>query len=294
MARADACLSLSVRQNGAHCSISVVLSCGAPFAHAAGGWTLTSTVTGASAPSGTTSSPAPFSALAASTRGSYLGWIAPYSSYGAGRFSAAGQALGPASVAGSSGSGIGPVGILFVAETPAGLLASDSVRSQVFEYDSSGVEVQTIGVPGAAAGELSAPGGVAVITDDTILVADTGNDRIARFSSSGTHLATYGSPGTLDGQLDGPAGIAVNPNGSFWIADTNNHRVQLWSAAGGHLLTFGVQGGGPVEMENPIGIGVLSSGEIVASDDNLDRVTRYSAAGTFVDVVADAGADPKT
>lgn len=97
-------------------------------------------------------------------------------------------------------------------------------------------------VPGATNGvgalaQLSAPYGVVVRPDGSLLVADYGNDRLRAVTLDGsvTSLAGTGNAGFSDGsaanaQMSGPQGLAITDGGDVFITDTNNFRVRRLKA----------------------------------------------------------------
>lgn len=82
---------------------------------------------------------------------------------------------------------------------------------------------------------LSAPRGVALMSNGDLLIAETGANVVRRVSSSGavTVIAGDGAAGfSGDGgsataaRLNTPEDLAVDPTGVVWIADSNNNRVR--------------------------------------------------------------------
>jgi hypothetical protein len=95
------------------------------------------------------------------------------------------------------------------------------------------------GLPGAGAGQLDYPDGVATDSSGDVYVADFDAERIDEFSAAGSFIKAYGwgvSDGTSQyetctstcqagipsggaGQLFGPTGVATDPSGDVYVAD---------------------------------------------------------------------------
>jgi DNA-binding beta-propeller fold protein YncE len=127
--------------------------------------------------------------------------------------------------------------------------------------------IASFGSDGEGAGQLSAPGAMAVAPDGKVFVADRGNDRVSVFSGTGDFLYAFGKgvrPGGGDicnagsgcvagsgggeaGALSAPEGIAIseplvpgNPGSrQVFIAEEENDRVSVFSLAGEFEFAFG-------------------------------------------------------
>jgi DNA-binding beta-propeller fold protein YncE len=152
-----------------------------------------------------------------------------------------------------------------------------------------------IGTPGAGAGQVDGPQGVAVDTTDGLLyVADGGNNRINVFNANtGTFIRAFGwgvADGTTNalqvctatcfkgiagsgaGQLSAPSAVAVdNDPGSsafhaVYVYDSSNRRVQRFDSSGAFVLSFGSAGGGPGQFEELRGLAVGPGGIVYVAD----------------------------
>jgi DNA-binding beta-propeller fold protein YncE len=115
--------------------------------------------------------------------------------------------------------------------------------------------VASFGSDGEAAGQLSAPSGMAVAADGSVYVADTGNDRVSVFGPDGTFRFAFaagvgpggvctsvcgrGTGGDAPGGLANPEGVAISGSGDVYVADTGNNRISVFSAQGAFLFAFG-------------------------------------------------------
>ena len=109
------------------------------------------------------------------------------------------------------------------------------------------------GTPGAGAGPLNGPLGIAA-ADDSIHIVDSDNERVARFSLDGDFLGAFGrdvvpdnsetgfeeclSPcqrgaaGAGPGQLDAPVFVALDCRGALYVAEAGNGRVERFGEPG--------------------------------------------------------------
>ena len=87
----------------------------------------------------------------------------------------------------------------------------------------------------ASTAALSAPQGVAVADDGTLLIADTQNNRIRRVGTAqvitpvaGDGVPRFAGDGgpSVSASLRAPEDVTVAPGGEIYIADTGNHRVR--------------------------------------------------------------------
>ena len=84
----------------------------------------------------------------------------------------------------------------------------------------------------ATAAALSAPRGLAVTSNGSLLIADTGNDRIRRVTLDGRIATVAGGGRGPDGgaataaALNAPADVTPSPEGGFLLADSGSDRVR--------------------------------------------------------------------
>ena len=77
-------------------------------------------------------------------------------------------------------------------------------------------------------GQFSYPEGLAVNTDDLLLVCDRCNNRVQVVTLNGEFVTSFGSGGSGKGQFSSPQGITATPDGRVFIADYCNHRIQVF------------------------------------------------------------------
>ena len=72
---------------------------------------------------------------------------------------------------------------------------------------------KSLDLMGSNNGQFNSPHGVAISTDNHILIADTDNNRIQMFTMEGEFVRSVGERGDGPLQFNHPAGIAVQ---DFW------------------------------------------------------------------------------
>ena len=124
---------------------------------------------------------------------------------------------------------------------------------------------------GALASGMSAPHGIGVAADGSLLVCDTGNGRVLRIDPQ-TGAAT-----TLIG-VGEPRGIDVAGDGSLYIVEARTKRVGHYSAGGSRLGDVGPVFNDPYDVE-------------VAADGTV-YVIETAESGTIVRIAPNGSAAP--
>jgi sugar lactone lactonase YvrE len=120
------------------------------------------------------------------------------------------------------------VGCTAVTQDSAGnTYAADTSDNVVIKWDSNW-NATTIGTPGAGAGQLNAPTGVAVF-GNRLYVEESGNNRISAFDLTGNFLGIFGSYGRGNGQMVNPRGMGVDASGNIYVVDTVNQRIEVFA-----------------------------------------------------------------
>jgi serine/threonine-protein kinase len=136
----------------------------------------------------------------------------------------------------------------------------------------------------ALSAALSAPHGLAVTPDGSLLIADTGNDRVRRVEP-GTGVIT-----TVADGVRVPNGIALAPNGGFFVAESRAHRVTRVDAAGrrdtvagtGELGSSGDGGAATrARLATPSHLAVDAAGALYVVEFETGRIRRVDPSGTI-------------
>ena len=152
------------------------------------------------------------------------------------------------------------------------------------------------------AARFKSPQGVAVKSNDVVVVADTFNNRIRLVATDGTvsTLAGSGTTGFADGsgttaQFSSPYCVAVKSNDVVVVADTSNNRIRLVATDGtvSTLAGSGTSGfadgpGVTAQFYSPRGVAVMANGNIVVADSGGQRVRLVFPNG-YVTTLAGSG-----
>jgi DNA-binding beta-propeller fold protein YncE len=157
--------------------------------------------------------------------------------------------------------------VMAVSVMAGGVLFGSASASAAGEHVFSG----SFGEPGAGAGQLSEPSGIAVNEETgNVYVVDRGNNRVEEFNSTGSALlGEFSGSAAPTGAFSAPEGIAVdnstNPldssRGAVYVVDTGHEVVDRFSAAGVYegQLTKGANGAPFTELE---GVAVDPAGAV--------------------------------
>ena len=137
--------------------------------------------------------------------------------------------------------------------------------------------------------------GVAVDSEDTVVVVDSFKHRIHRFSSNGRITSLFGQQGVHPGDLMFPISAAVDRDGNIYVAETDAgdfRRIQKFNPEGESLLQFGEFGAGPGQF----GIGAPEDNGFSPFDIELDaqeniwvsgsnRLQQFDPQGNFLSAI---------
>jgi streptogramin lyase len=127
-------------------------------------------------------------------------------------------------------------------------------------------------VPVGGSAQFSAPHGLAVAADGSLLVADTGDDRIRRIDPASGAVTDWAQVGT-------PDGLDVAADGTVYVVEAQSERVVHLSATGARLGFVGPAFATPYDVEAAPGgaIFVLEAG-------SLGFVRRVAPNGTVTTI----------
>ena len=154
-----------------------------------------------------------------------------------------------------------------------------------------------IGGPGAAAGQLSQPAGMAVDAQGNLYVADSLNHRIQKYGPDGHYLAATGDLGAAEGQFSEPWSVAVDAQGNIYVADTWNHRIQKFDSDLNFVTAWGqpatdLANPGPYDLFGPRGITIDAEGDLLVTDTGNKRVLKFSPDGEHLATYGKGGSGP--
>lgn len=195
-----------------------------------------------------------------------------------------------------------------VVATPAGaILIADAGANTIRSIGTDGNISRVAGTGDSGAGgdggpaleaQLSAPRGLDLASDGTILIADSQNHRIRRVGLDGVirtvagtgsqGLAGDGGPAT-SADLDSPADVLSDSAGGFLIADTRNARIRRVSGTG-RISTVAGSGADPGGFEDgtralqtpladPVSLSGGGSGEYLVAESAGNHVLEMGSGG---------------
>ena len=180
---------------------------------------------------------------------------------------------------------------------PRQLAVSDSGEIVVAEYSSNCVSVfdregrklHSFGNQGSADMKLVHPRGVALLSDNTVLVA--AEHCVKKFRMDGTFIASVGSSGSVKLQFDRPCAVAADERGKkIYVCDTFNHRIQVLNFDLSYHSSFGSKGTGRQQFNSPKGIAIDSHQNVFVTDFYNQRVLVFNSEGRFQHQIKQCGA----
>jgi tripartite motif-containing protein 71 len=139
---------------------------------------------------------------------------------------------------------------------------------------------------------VDGPFGIAVAPDGTVFVTRPNAARVEHYTSSGGLLGAFGSPGAGDGQFSQPYGVTVDAQGHVLVLDSYNHRVQIFAEDGTFLGKWGHAGRQVGELDGPSAIAAGVAGDVFVIDGGVARVYRFSETGVLLNWWHSAGSSP--
>ncbi len=187
------------------------------------------------------------------------------------------------------------------------LVGASASAAGTYKFSSS------FGSAGSAAGQLSAPKGVAVnATTGDVYVADTGNDRVDEFSASGTFIRAWGwgvadglssfetctltcqagLSGAEPGEFTATAFVAVDNSGGasagdVYVGDTGDNIVTKFTASGVLVSSWGTGGqlNGSTTGQGTFaplgGVAVEAGGSLLVERVTNKKLFKFTQEGVF-------------
>lgn len=183
-----------------------------------------------------------------------------------------------------------------VDETWDRVYVADNDAHTVRVFDTSGNQIQTLGVVGEAGSDndhFNAPKGVTVSADGTLYVSDTGNHRVQIFDNLGNYLHTLGTGyGSGEYEFRRPAGVVLDGNGHLYVADSLNHRVQIFTTDRVYSATLGTTGeagSDNTHFDQPAAVNVDGTNNLYVVDSGNHRIQRFDSSLNYVDTLGESG-----
>lgn len=139
---------------------------------------------------------------------------------------------------------------------------------------------------GTGPGQLVRPIGIAIDSNDDIIVANTSGTPLIKYTTDGAHINTFVSPAQGVGidQLDSPFGIEVDANDNIFVADLNSRKIKMFDSNANFITTWGRPGATPGNFSTAYDIAIHPQGEIYITDrTQSNRVQRFAAPNFSLD-----------
>lgn len=147
-------------------------------------------------------------------------------------------------------------------------------------FSPAGEKLRSFSSCGAGFGPIRSPRGVAVDSDDNILVVN-GNHTVRKFTLDGEFIKEAGKEGSNTLEFKHPTGIAVHPHtAKVYVSDTDNHRVQILNSD----LMFSGEFGGSAELplKCPWGVAFDTIGNVYVADSGNHCIQVFTDTGLFL------------
>lgn len=193
-----------------------------------------------------------------------------------------GQLINPAYIAIDSNNDF------YITEDLTNILSPTRLRTRIQKFTRTGDFIKQWGEPGTNDGEFLQPRGIAVESDDVILVVDSRNFRIQKSANDGQFIRKWGryEPGDdRNWHLGSPIDIAVDSNYDNYVTDAHvepQHLVKKFDHAGNFIRKWGLYGTGDGEFDHPAGIATFSGNSLLVVDSRNHRIQEFSRDGVFI------------
>ena len=113
--------------------------------------------------------------------------------------------------------------------------------------------------------QIGNPAGVAVDSNDRIIVADGVIHRIHVFDSDGNFVSSFGSYIHPIGDFGHIADVAINSNDQIIATDSRNHRIHVFDSDGNFVSKFGGTDYGEEKLNRPNSVAVDSKDRMIVT-----------------------------
>src|SRR3954447_11907145 len=136
--------------------------------------------------------------------------------------------------------------------------------------------VELIGGPGTAAGQFSAPGGLALDLQGNLYVADSYNHRVQRITPAG-EVSVLGRRGTGPGEFLNPQAVVTDGALGFYVLEQGGCRIQRYGPNGEWQGAVGCRGSGWGQMSAPMAMARGPCGSLFVADSGNNRIVKWSS-----------------
>lgn len=176
-------------------------------------------------------------------------------------------------------------------DTNDDIYVSDSVRRQIYAFDSRGRFLRMVGGVGAE-GNLQRPTGMALDRlARRIYVTDTLRHQVLVFGMDGSLIHVIGKRGTGPGEFNFPTAVALSA-GQIYVVDAMNFRIQAFTPDGEFVNAFGQLGNQTGTLNRPKGIAADSDGNLYIVDALFETVQIFDPQGRLLYYFGSTGTGP--
>ena len=161
------------------------------------------------------------------------------------------------------------------------IIVAESSGCCVSIFSPAGEKVQSFGSKGLSHGQFINPRGVAVDSEDNILVVDY--IHVQKFTSNGQIITAVGKKGDKHLEFYDSYGIGIHPHfRKVYVADTSNHRIQILNPDLTFSSSFGGDGEDNGQFNRPYDVAFDSTGNVYVVDFGNHCIQVFTAAGQFM------------
>jgi sugar lactone lactonase YvrE len=171
------------------------------------------------------------------------------------------------------------------------IYVSDSVRAQVYVFDSRGRLLRRIGGSGAEA-RLQRPTGMALDrAARRLYLTDTLRHQVLVFGLDGSLIRVIGKRGAGPGEFNFPTALTLSAQ-KLYVVDAMNFRIQVITPDGKFLSSFGKLGNQTGTFNRPKGIAVDTDGDLYVVDALFETVQVLDPDGRLLYYFGSGGTKP--
>ncbi len=169
------------------------------------------------------------------------------------------------------------------------IYVSDSVRAQVYVFDSKGKFLRSIG-GGSADARLQRPTGM--VMDQSarrLYLTDTLRHQVLVIGLDGSLIRVIGKRGSGPGEFNFPTALTL-AGGRLYVVDSMNFRIQALTPDGQFAGSFGKLGTQSGTLNRPKGIAADSDGHLYVADALFETVQVFDTEGQLLYYFGSTGA----
>ena len=171
------------------------------------------------------------------------------------------------------------------------IFVTDSMRAQVYVFDSRGRFLREIG-GSTSDSRLVRPTGLALDSAARRLyLTDTLRHQVLIFGLDGSFIRAIGKRGTAPGEFNFPTALTLS-NGLIYVVDSMNFRIQAITPDGRFAGTFGTLGNQTGTLNRPKGIAADTEGHLYVVDALFETVQVFDPGGRLLYYFGSTGAKP--